>query len=174
MFEAITLGFMLHSHHFDAVEASAQASRYSAKTFTNWCEKYRKCVEPVVPDSGDEFKYNDSTPGIYVIADGWTAALFRNSYSKPSVFGGYTFQKDTKYGIFGATVGAVTGYQYEDHSWVKDQVRYEYRSGFTNAKLLPTAMVSYATPKLFNTDARVRLMYTPKKNVLTVGVEKQF
>ena len=25
------LGFMLHSHHFDAVEASAQASRYSAK-----------------------------------------------------------------------------------------------------------------------------------------------
>ena len=26
-------------------------------------------------------------------------------------------------------------------------------------------------PKLFNTDARIRLMYTPK-NVLTVGVEQ--
>ena len=173
MFEVVTLGLMLHSHHFEDPEVVASKQMAYAKS-SSMCSKYSHCPAQRDPDTGEVFSYTDRTPGVYVIADGLTAAVFRNSYGRLSVFGGYTFQKETPYGVFGATVGVVTGYQYRDHSWVRDGVKYDYRSGFTNAKLMPSGMFSYATPKLFSTDARVRLMYTPRKDVLTVGVEKEF
>jgi hypothetical protein len=52
--------------------------------------------------------YNNANPGVYYRSDaGWTAGVYHNSLSRPSVYAGYTLQ----YGRFGLTAGGATGYQ---------------------------------------------------------------
>lgn len=51
--------------------------------------------------------FNNFNPGIYYRSDaGWTAGIYRNSLSRGSVYGGYTWE----HGRFGLTAGAVNGY----------------------------------------------------------------
>jgi len=47
-------------------------------------------------------------PGVYVVADGWTAGALRNSRGVASVYGGYTFETEDR--RFALTVGAISGY----------------------------------------------------------------
>jgi hypothetical protein len=49
------------------------------------------------------------TPGVYLRTEsGFTAGSFRNSYSRSSVYAGWTWQTDD--GRFALTAGAITGY----------------------------------------------------------------
>ena len=50
---------------------------------------------------------NNSNPGIYAECDGWAAGTYRNTFSKTSVYAGYSFRE----GPFALTVGAVSGYK---------------------------------------------------------------
>jgi len=57
-----------------------------------------------VPDNG---RVNNTNPGAFVRFDnGFTAGGYHNSLRKTSVYAGYTAER----GVFGLTVGAVTGY----------------------------------------------------------------
>ena len=51
---------------------------------------------------------NGENPGLYIDIDGYTAGLYRNSYSKPSAYAGYTVRWAN--GMLSLTAGAVTGY----------------------------------------------------------------
>jgi hypothetical protein len=51
--------------------------------------------------------FNNFNPGVYYRSDdGWTAGAYYNSLERPSVYGGYTWQR----GAFGVTAGVATGY----------------------------------------------------------------
>ena len=55
-------------------------------------------------------KLSNFDPGVYARYDGWTGGVFRNSYRRMSVYGGYTFETSTAPWSAALTVGAVTGY----------------------------------------------------------------
>lgn len=169
MFEAIVFGVMLHSHHLEDPENEAVPVGQGVIEMP-WGGKY---LPRGTVNYGEEFKYNNATRGLYVIADGWTAAAFHNSYGKLSVFGGYTFAKETSFGEFAASVGGATGYERRTYHWVKAGTEYAFRSK-SGGKVIPVGMLSYATPAIPGTPLKARLMYTPRKNVLTLGVEAKF
>ena len=52
---------------------------------------------------------NNTNPGVYVECDGWTAGVYKNTLSRPTVYGGYTWRS----GPFALTVGLASGYQKE-------------------------------------------------------------
>lgn len=166
-FESVVFGVMLHSAHLESIKFESEGATQAVVEYSK-----NRPHRPKI-SFGEEFKYNDSTPGLYAIADGWTAAVFRNSYRKPSVFGGYTLAKQTRFGEFAATLGVSTGYEYRTYTWARDNVKYSYRGGF-GGKLVPVGMLSYATPPIPGTTVKARLMYTPRKEVLTLGVEAKF
>lgn len=59
----------------------------------------------------DKAGFNNVNPGVYVNIDGWTAGVYKNSESKTSAYGGYTFSGSLSQNLqWGVTVGAVTGY----------------------------------------------------------------
>jgi len=55
--------------------------------------------------------FNNTNPGLYVRTySGWTTGVFRNSYSRVSVYGAYTWETDGQVSV-ALTAGAVTGYR---------------------------------------------------------------
>lgn len=51
---------------------------------------------------------SSENPGIYIEDGGYTAGIYRNSYSKPSTYAGYTGRWAS--GMLSLTAGVVTGY----------------------------------------------------------------
>jgi hypothetical protein len=115
----------------------------------------------VVPDGPAPVqRTTDSTPGLYVVGDGWTAGVVRNSFRRWSWYAG----KVWRVGSFDLVLGGATGYQKETVTG-KEACVPEYRMygnrcqadvGVTNAKLMPLVALSYAhqIPAL---DARARV-----------------
>ena len=107
------------------------------------------------PGDGPAHELHDSTPGLYVLAHGWTAGVLRNSYRRTSVYAGKVWRA----GPLDFTVGAITGYQYRHVSGRSacpyDQQGDEYSHlharcwsevGTTRAVLRPLVAASYAVP----------------------------
>ncbi len=56
--------------------------------------------------------FNNVNPGLYVrSADGWTLGGYRNSYDQPTVYAGWTLERDVLGVRAGLTAGLATGYE---------------------------------------------------------------
>lgn len=61
-------------------------------------------------------EFNESNPGIFGSIDGWTLAIFENSYNRQSVMFGHEWQlKRWKYGSMATSLGVADGYQDAPH-----------------------------------------------------------
>lgn len=64
-------------------------------------------------DAPESLQPRDVTPGLYWRGDsGLTAGVVRNSYSRPSVYAGYTLER----GRFSLTLAAISGYRYKTYT----------------------------------------------------------
>ena len=66
---------------------------------------------------------NESNPGIFGSIDGWTLAVYENSYDEISKMFGHEWQlKRWKYGSMATSIGIADGYQDEPHFGSEYQV----------------------------------------------------
>lgn len=64
-----------------------------------------------VDPQGQQQAYQGVNPGVYVVApNGLTAGFYRNSRDRDSVYAGYSWRSPHRYGDYGLTVGAASGY----------------------------------------------------------------
>ena len=75
-------------------------------------------------------RLNTATPGLYVRTEqGFTAGIFRNSYSRTSAYAGWTWQTDDR--RFALTAGVITGYSAaKAMPLLTPSVRFELAPGF--------------------------------------------
>ncbi|WKB52992.1 hypothetical protein [Eleftheria terrae] len=87
---------------------------------------------------------NNVNPGVYVLHDGWTAGVYRNSYRRPTVYGGYSWNLYRGDWVrLDLTAAVATGYRQE-----------------TGQALRPIVLPSVA----FGGDTRVRISYGARPN----------
>jgi hypothetical protein len=86
-------------------------------------------------------RLSNNTPGVYVIADSYTAGYVRNSFGRPSWYAGKVFAA----GPIDFTIGAITGYQKRISvgRCTKKHGPCEIETGHTNAVLRPLVTASY-------------------------------
>jgi hypothetical protein len=84
---------------------------------------------------------SNNTPGIYAIADGYTAGYVKNSLGRPSWYAGKIWSA----GGLDFTVGAITGYQKQLSTGKcgKHHKTCVIETGSTNAVLRPLVTASY-------------------------------
>ena len=123
---------------------------------------------------------SDVNPGIYVRHDnGITAGVYRNSFNRMSVYGGYTFS----HGPFDLTVGLISGYQYRPTPVACDPVTQPGWTdcwkdlGGTSSRIAPLVAPSVRLPALIGITPR--LTFLPKlnakgHNTFHLSVERHF
>lgn len=84
---------------------------------------------------------SNNTPGVYVIADDWTAGYVRNSLGHPAWYAGKVFHTAG----LDFTIGAITGYQYKTTTGTcgGNSTPCRIVTGNTSAVLRPLVAVSY-------------------------------
>lgn len=114
---------------------------------------------------------SNDTPGVYVVVQGFTAGVVRNSYRRWSVYAGKVWAVDE----FDFTLGVITGYKYHrvhGPETCPNRIPMEDRAnahcsaktGTTNAVLRPLVAVSYALP------LRQYIGVTPRVSMLGKGL----
>lgn len=119
--------------------------------------------------------HNNTNPGIYAIADGWTAGVYRNTLRRTSIYAGKQWAWDTAYGEPAVTLGVVSGYDKRTvpcGDWHRKQGWTGQCSfGVSNAKIIPMIAPSW---KIKST----RIWYMPgvgnSSSVIHVSVEHKF
>jgi len=70
-----------------------------------------------------DVELNESNPGIFGSINGWTLAIFENSYNQQSKMFGHEWQlKRSKYGSMATSLGIADGYEDDPHFGGKYQV----------------------------------------------------
>lgn len=121
---------------------------------------------------------NNINPGIYAVADGWTAGTYRNTLRRQSVYFGYQF--DAPNTPFSLTIGAVSGYHITKTPIVRSDKACVHRTqgdgcdslwieGISRRKWMPMVV-----PSMHFGPARLWLMPQPSGAVLHLSVEREF
>jgi hypothetical protein len=88
---------------------------------------------------------NNTNPGIYVRADGWTAGTYRNTLRRQSVYFGHQFEL----GAVSFGVGAISGYKKECTSGVCfGATKHKWSPMFAPSVAIPVQILG-ATPRLW-------------------------
>lgn len=117
-----------------------------------------------------ELQLNNNTPGFYVQSGHLIGAVFRNSFGRTSVMGGFVYRA----GPFDLTLGAATGYQYKhvpiacseyiftSHGMTPPANPENYsctgKTGTTNAVLRPMFGVGYSFPEMMGVRPRITFL----------------